>query len=916
MKQFISPAYTFTPGISGVGTVNLSGITSFNIKYLVSIINQTKGIVIYSTASSDLKYTNVTGAIVTLNLDTSTHSAGDVLQVIYEVQDPQAVTVSGGATSANQAATNTKLDTLIVKDYATEATLAAVGAALGDATGTVGTTPPTKVQMSGYVGIDGNVNYGRLSESGVIGIGNAMKKFRDGFADLAQGAAPDSAIWDVSWTNQGSSSVGRAGNAQGSSYMKISMCPITPNAEFVMTTKRTFKFPMRFINMLSLSQRIIGQEFEVSIVGVNGAEAVTTLTPIADLPISGTVTVASNIATITFASAHGLKTSDRVVLIGNTERRLNVGPVLVTVINQFQISVPITLTSATYTAGGVVRWADPMAYAKNAAGLLYENTTTGNATFMTRRNGYNTRLLNSTVATTANASTINYCDPFNATSMNQVIANQEEFTIVPRSPDSIASPSNPLKWHQGLPDEELEYKIRIRAKNLSNFTVPVARITAISKTGTTTATVTTDVAHGLATTDFIQTYGVRDITNFPNIATTQVSSIISPTQFTVIITGAVTASSAGGTVFINQGSVTAPGISAINVQSISRNSNVLTLIGNTTWTSYLPGETVQLHGCNATSMGLYDGAYKVLRINTTSLELESVGANFTSINCGGAIMRRTDFRIHAISEIEHTRHIVELSNAQGSSDLSKAMPVKVVGMDGGTVSTVSVVTAANLNFPGAIADSASTAITTTATLAAPTPTFGTAYQVSIPVTAATGTNPTLDISVEESTDSGTNWFKVYDFPRITATGFYNSPILRMRGNRVRYVQTITGTTPSFTRAINRLQISHEASQQVQLIDRTIIPNTLNSVSPALLVEACQDFNIKARCTAQTTPATIVLQFSDDLVNWNTTANTLTTVVGFAHTKVQNEQWKWARLLVSAAGTGITLGEVSIVGNGR
>lgn len=822
----------------------------------------------------------------------------------------------GDATAANQVLANTKLDTLIAKDYATETTLAAVGAALGDATGTVGSTPPAKVQMQGFVDTNGNVDYGKLSENGVIGIGNAMKKFRDGFADLTQGAAPDSTIWDVSWTNQGSSSVGRAGNAQGSSYMKISLDPFTLGSELIMTTKRTFKFPMRFINMLSLSQRIIGQEFEVSIVGVDGSEAVTTLTPIADLPISGTVTVASNIATITFASAHGLKTSDRVVLVGNTERRLNVGPVSVTVINQFQISVPITLTSATYTAGGVVRWADPMAYAKNAAGLLYENTTTGNATFMTRRNGYNTRLLNSTVATTANASTINYCDPFNATSMNQVIANQEEFTVVPRSPDSIASPSNPLKWHQGIPDEELEYKIRIRAKNLSNFTVPVARITAISKTGTTTATVTTDVAHGLATTDFIQTYGVRDITNFPNTSTTQVSSIISPTQFTVIITGAVTASSAGGTVFINQGSVTAPGISAINVQSISRNSNVLTLIGNTTWSGYLPGETVQLHGCDATSMGLYDGAYKVLRINTTSLELESVGANFASINCGGAIMRRTDFRIHAISEIEHTRHIVELSNAQGSSDLSKAMPVKVVGMDGGTVSTVSLVTAANLNFPIIIADSASTAITTTAATASIAPTYGTAYQVNIPVSAVTGTNPTMDVSIEESTDSGTNWFKVYDFPRITATGIYNSPILRIRGNRVRYFQTIAGTTPSFTRAINRSQISHEASQQVQLIDRTIVPNTLNSASPALLVEACQDFNIKARCTAQTTAATIVLQFSDDLVNWHTTANTLTTVVGFAHAKVQNEQWKWARLLVSAAGTGITLGEVSIVGNGR
>jgi hypothetical protein len=35
-----------------------------------------------------------------------------------------------------------------------------------------------------------------------------------------------------------------------------------------------------------------------------------------------------------------------------------------------------------------------------------------------------------------------------------------------------------------------------------------------------------------------------------------------------------------------------------------------------------------------------------------------------------------------------------------------------------------------------------------------------------------------------------------------------------------------------------------------------------------------------------------------------------------HSKVQNEQWKFARLIVTAAGTGITLGEAMITGNGK
>ena len=107
--------------------------------------------------------------------------------------------------------------------------------------------------------------------------------------------------------------------------------------------------------------------------------------------------------------------------------------------------------------------------------------------------------------------------------------------------------------------------------------------------------------------------------------------------------------------------------------------------------------------------------------------------------------------------------------------------------------------------PTAVADVASAAITTTTTTAAFTPTWGSGYQIVIPVTVVSGTTPTLSVRIEESDDAGTNWYARYTFPTITATGIYRSPILRLRGNRVRYVQTITGTTPSFTRAINRNQ---------------------------------------------------------------------------------------------------------------
>jgi hypothetical protein len=233
-----------------------------------------------------------------------------------------------------------------------------------------------------------------------------------------------------------------------------------------------------------------------------------------------------------------------------------------------------------------------------------------------------------------------------------------------------------------------------------------------------------------------------------------------------------------------------------------------------------------------------------------------------------------------------------------------------------TVSTVSTVTAAGLQIPITAADVASAALTTTTTTAAFTPGQGISYQVNIPVTAVTGTTPTLDVSIEESDDTGTNWFKVYDFPRITAVGMYRSPVITLNGNRVRYVQTVGGTTPSFTRAVNRLQ-SHSPGQFLrQLVNRTIDPNTLNSTSVAIGVGGCVNFNALIRCTAQTTAATITLQFSHDNVNWHTTGNTLATVVGIAHLKVQNEKWAFVRGIVSAAGTGITLAEFIITGSDK
>ena len=231
------------------------------------------------------------------------------------------------------------------------------------------------------------------------------------------------------------------------------------------------------------------------------------------------------------------------------------------------------------------------------------------------------------------------------------------------------------------------------------------------------------------------------------------------------------------------------------------------------------------------------------------------------------------------------------------------------------VTTVSTVNAANLNTPTSIADVTSAALTTTTTTAALTPTYGISYEVNIPVTAVTGTSPTLDVSIEESDDAGTNWYKVYDFPRITAVGMYRSPTIPLVGNRVRYVQTVGGTTPSFTRAVNRLQSSYPAMPVRQIIDRTIVLTTLGSTTPSIISADCGNrvqlvINIGAVTT--TAPA-LQLQGSDDNgATWYSIGTPLTAVASSTvQLTVVDINSQLTRAIVTTAGVGVTAGYVTI-----
>jgi hypothetical protein len=87
MKSFITPICLFTPGISGIGSINLFGIENFDIKRLIALINIRTNTIIYNISDSSAGYTSVSGSTITLSFNTSSMFSTDPIQVIYDNDD-------------------------------------------------------------------------------------------------------------------------------------------------------------------------------------------------------------------------------------------------------------------------------------------------------------------------------------------------------------------------------------------------------------------------------------------------------------------------------------------------------------------------------------------------------------------------------------------------------------------------------------------------------------------------------------------------------------------------------------------------------------------------------------------------------------------------------------------------------------
>lgn len=750
---------------------------------------------------------------------------------------------------------------------------------------------------------------------------NVVKKFREAFEEFTPG---------VNWTmNKASGDIVQVdGNAIGASYLVISKDPWAIDTETSITSTETFNLPVEVSVGLHMSQRVYCQEFSVDFISTE-----TPLPSIADIAIAS-ISQTTTTLTVVTATPHNLYPGRIIGIRGVLDSRYNYSQITIaSVVNATTFTCTAgsfgtlpSLTLANRTSEGFVYVRSALGNARNGTSMRFENVTATNASFYVRSasgDAYPTGVLNGnhavTVSSTASAQPINspYTHSFIPTSEFRLHLQADRNQWSDCATDSTAAFSNRALRTQVVPDSSKQYKIRFRAETVKAPTVPIGRIVSISKSGTTTTTIVTDRPHGLTTTDYVLFYGVRNQTNFANQTTAVVvASVVNPTTFTVVHGTSATATSGGGIVGRQQGNISmaSTGLSTIVVSSATSANGELSLVGNGNWAGLVIGDYVNVEGLYTeagVSVGS-NGSYVVENIATTTLTLKPIGdtvlSTFGTTNCGGAVIKRTDLRISFVRVFDYLRERVEITH-RPSGDAQAAVPVYVTS---GVSSTISGTPTVNLNTSFLVADVASAAITTSATTSAITPSAGAVSQsFAISVTARSGTNPTMDVVVQESDDSGTNWFDIWHFPRFTDVGVYRTPPIRVTGNRLRYVQTIAGTTPSFTRVVNRLQHNHDGKFIRQYFNRTIAPNTLNSDTGSFYISHCEKLNVIISMLAATTAPVFDLEVSSDNVNWISIADMASVAnssVYFTFTNLQNQ---YVRVAVKTAGTGSTLNYISI-----
>ena len=749
-------------------------------------------------------------------------------------------------------------------------------------------------------------------------------------------------------------------SSNGQQFIEISIDPLSVGeTQTTVESKRPVRFPLYAEIEASLSQRTYGDYAVIEITDninrdvepneyniVSISQSTTTLTVTLDFPFDGWIG--------SWVDIYGLADS-RFNYTNAAIATMSLDKKTLTITTRDEATIP-SLTVTPNSTGGKLKRQAKLQNARNAVGMRFTGLSHTTAAFMSRFDSGSIKevgtLTGSRLATNASTaptyiSGVNGNVEIKPSSRYRIEVEPEIITFMDKSVDSAGvSYAARQAFTAVKPLRDIDYYIRFRAVSPRSISRPVAKIvSAVKATASTTATITTDVPHGLNVDSYVNIYGIHNQTVFANLtAATKVASIISDTVFTIVIGTATIATSYGGYVSLCNGGITQPGAIAQVVQSVAVDDNgFVTLIGTGTWAGLGGvGEYVNLLGVrnstNGADLGV-DGVYRVSNFATTTLVLEPVkdlngirainglGQNLSptvgvipTTNAGGAVLLRTTLRNHDFVTASYSQSVMSISG-QGTQRADKAIPIYGIGgsvtANQGISATVSSTTGLNgwiVNpATASIPDIASAALTTSTTSSTISNNLGNGFQINIAVTAATGTNPTLDVRVEESFDGGTNWVTLYEMQRITSVGSYNSPILRASGRHIRYVQTVGGTSPSFTRAVTRNVLPFiPAEPQKRLMDRSIVLTTLNSVTPVLFSGAANNIQLVINLGTATTPPALQIEGSEDGINFYPIGSPLTGVASSTvQLTVSSLSATFVRARVSTIGATVVAGYVSI-----
>jgi len=443
------------------------------------------------------------------------------------------------------------------------------------------------------------------------------------------------------------------GNAAAASYLVISKNPLVAGQQTDVESTFTFNMPIELAVGLSMSQRTLGQEFSVEVVDTNGP-----LSARADLAIN-VITQATTTLTVDTVLPHGLSVGS-CIGVRDCSNQLANYPALVVATTpsptQFTATAGPggTIASQTITnpagAKGFVFFRERLGRAQNGVSEIFENATATNASLYIRSesgdvlpSGTVAGNQTTTIATTASiqlAGAVAYQYSFSPTSEYRLLVQADRTQWADVGVDAVGQSTSRGLRTQVCPDPSETYKLRFRSVNAKSLTVPSAQIVSAVKSASTTATITTDVAHNLVTGDLVVIYGIRaqGAAEFPNLTTATAVTVTGANTFTITIGTSGTITSYGGYVAKVQGGnlMSALGAGAMAIQSASMQTladgtRQLALAISAT-TGFAVGDLVNIVGVRDNTTGAtlnLDGAWKIGQASAASLWLVPPTSGYT-----------------------------------------------------------------------------------------------------------------------------------------------------------------------------------------------------------------------------------------------------------------------------------------------